>query len=303
MVGIRLAPGRIDVAEALRLPGARPQLLRCASFERPDEDRDGLLRLRKSLRLDRARCTTLMRAGGYQLFLLEAPVVPAQELRQAMRWRVKDLIDFPVEAATVEVIDIPGDERALARSRWVLAVVARTSIVADYVQPFLAAGIALEAVDVTELAQRNVAALFEEDGRGVALLAFDESGGLLTVTRDGELYVARRIELALGDARRLPDGERTALLERVVLELQRSIDHCERQFSYVPLARLVLALPFDVPGLAEALHENLGLPVEPMDLAQRIDLAAVPELRAPVRQAQMLATIGAALREEQPVAA
>ena len=25
-------------------------------------------------------------------------------------------------------------------------------------------------------------------------------------------------------------------LERVVLELQRSIDHCERQFSYVPSA-------------------------------------------------------------------
>ena len=40
--------------------------------------------------------------------------------------------------------------------------------------------IPLEVVDVPELAQRNLAHLLELEGRGLALLALDERGGLLT---------------------------------------------------------------------------------------------------------------------------
>src|SRR5438067_7603301 len=46
-------------------------------------------------------------------------------------------------------------------------------------------------------AQRNISALLEPEGRGVAMLSFDADGGLLTVTFKAELYLARRIDVTL----------------------------------------------------------------------------------------------------------
>ena len=49
--------------------------------------------------------TSVLPTGDYHLLLLEAPAVPAEELREAARWRVKDLIDFDVEEA-VDPFDV-----------------------------------------------------------------------------------------------------------------------------------------------------------------------------------------------------
>ena len=86
--------------------------------------------------------------------------------------------------------------------------------------------------------------------------------------------------------------------ERIALELQRSLDHFDRQFNYVPVSKLLLApLPEDI-GLQQYLATNIYVPVETMDLAAVMDFPAVPELKQAARQAQCLAAIGAALRDE-----
>ena len=41
--------------------------------------------------------TCVMPLGSYNLLQIEAPKVPPEELRSAVRWRVKDLIDFPID--------------------------------------------------------------------------------------------------------------------------------------------------------------------------------------------------------------
>ena len=80
------------------------------------------------------------------------------------------------------------------------------------------------------MGQRNIAALFEEPGRGLAMLAFDERGGLLTFTSGGELYMARQTDIGLSQLTGLAAGARDSVLDRLVLELQRSLDHFDRQF-------------------------------------------------------------------------
>ena len=42
--------------------------------------------------------------------LVEAPSVPATEVKSAVRWELKDLLDYPVDAATVDVADVPKDQ-------------------------------------------------------------------------------------------------------------------------------------------------------------------------------------------------
>ena len=96
------------------------------------------------------------------------------------------------------------------------------------------------------------------------------------------------------------DAERrTQNFERIALELQRSLDHFDRQYHYVPIAKLLLApLPQEI-GLQEYLASNIYVPVESIDLGTVLDFPAVPELKHPERQAQCLQTIGAALRDDK----
>ncbi len=83
-----------------------------------------------------------------------------------------------------------------------------------------------------------------------------------------------------------------------MLELQRSFDHFDRQFSYVTVSRLLLApLAVDI-GLDRHLIENLDVPVQALDLAEVLDFPGAPELRDPARQGFRLHIIGAALRDQ-----
>ncbi len=281
----------------------RPEIALCDSYRKEVSDAATLARLRKELKLDQYRCTTLLASDDYQMHQVDAPNVPAAELKTAVRWKVKDLIDYPLETATVDVLDIPVDRNAPARNHFLFAVTARNSAIEACIKPFTDAAVALDAIDIPDLAQRNIAALFEPEQRGVALLAFYENDGMLTFTSGGELYLARRIEISLGQLMQADEGRREQYFDRIALELQRSLDNFDRNYNYVPISRLLLApLPQGI-GLQQYLAPNISIPVEDMDLATVMDFPRIPELKHPERQSQCLAVIGAALRDEARAAA
>ncbi|MCC7484202.1 MAG: agglutinin biogenesis protein MshI [Burkholderiales bacterium] len=293
---INLHPTRVDVSHVLARGRARPEVLLCDSYRKEGDDRATLTRLRRELQLHRYRCTTLLRAGSYQVLQVEAPNVPAAEARDAVRWRIKDMVDYPVEAAMVDAFLIPAD--GAARAPQMFAVAAKNETIAAAVAAFNDADVPLEVIDIPELAQRNVARLYEAEGRALALLAFDDTGGLLTFTSGGELYQHRRIDATIGSLENASSEQRHALYDRVVLELQRSLDNFDRQFSQIPVAKLVLA---PVPGaedMKDHLATNLDLPVLWMELSEVMDFPHIPELREPARQARCLRMIGAAMRDE-----
>jgi MSHA biogenesis protein MshI len=149
------------------------------------------------------------------------------------------------------------------------------------------------------MAQRNISALLEQDGRGLALLSFDADGGLLTITYNAELYLSRRIDVTIGQLLE-PDSDKQHLCyDKITLELQRSLDHFDRQFHFVNVAKLLLA-PTGSPGLHEYLATNLYMPVEAMALTDVFDLSKVPELANDDQQQQrFFLTLGAALRYEE----
>lgn len=289
---------RIDLAHVIRSESGRPEIRLLDSFQVESGEANALERLRAARNLKSFNCATLLSEGDYRLLQVDAPSVPQEERVQAARWRLKDMVDFPVEDAAIGLLDIPIKDNAQGRQPSVFAVVAPSRAVGEQMRLFHGAKVPLEAIDIPELAQRNVAALFEEPNRGLAFLSLSSGDGLLTITYDGELYLARRIEVsikALAEA----DGERRQmLLERLVLELQRTLDNFDRQFNFISVARLVVASEAAVDGLMDALRENLYVPVAAMDLAAVADFPSVPELKNPERQAQCLRSIGAALRDE-----
>lgn len=257
-------------------------------------------KLAKELHAAHFQCTTMLDAGEYQLLSVDAPTVPPDELKTAIRWRLKDMIDFHIDDATIDVLDVPVDKTAAGRNRSMYAVAARNQIIQKRQTLFADAKIPLTVIDIPEMAQRNLAALVEPEGRGLAFLSFDAKGGLLTVTYAGELYLSRRIELPWAQLTQSDAAQQGACFDRITLELQRSLDHFDRQYHFITVAKLVLA-PMDEIGTAlqAYLTSNLYIPVECLDLETILDMTKVEELKQIEAQQRYLLTIGAALRHEE----
>jgi MSHA biogenesis protein MshI len=296
-LAVNVTPQQVDIAHITRNGSQRPQVSMTESFRKEGSDTATLARLRKEYDLGQYRCTTLLNGGDYQMLQIEAPNVPDSELKTAAAWKVKDLIDYPVERAAIEVLSIPGGSGGGGRPAAMFAVAARDETVKQRIALFESAEIPLEAIDVPEFAQRNIGALLETEGRALGLLGFDSQGGLLTIARGGELLLSRYLDVTLQQLADATDERRLQLLERIGLELQRSLDFFDRQPNSVVLTKLLIpALP--TSGMLEYLASNLSVPVEALNLDMALDCSRVPALRDPQRQAQCVQVLGAALRDE-----
>lgn len=286
----------IALVRANAKEGALPEILAFEVFEAGASVTDTLHKLRTSHGLKKAKCTTLMEEGRYSLVQLDAPTVPREERKEALRWALRDFVNFSVESACIEVLDLPENAFPQGRAVPVLVAAADEADVRMCAAPFEAAGVSLLAIDLPEMAQRNIAKLFEDENRGLVLVYIDENGMLLTLTFQGELVAVRR-----GDFNTLQLGSQDELVreaskERFGLELQRTLDNFDRQYSHVTISKVLLACSPSVEGLPEFLSNSTYVPVRAMNLSDVLSMQAVPELKSKSVQAKYFHAIGAALR-------
>lgn len=277
--------------------GNRPQVQTCV-FQAESEITSAVLeKICKEQDIDAQQLTTLLAVGEYQMLMVDAPNVPVDELKTAIRWKIKDALNYHVDDATIDVLQIPSNKFGGDRPQSLYAVAASNETIRKRINLFEKAKVDLSVIDIPEMAQRNIASLYEQEGRGLVVLAFTDEGGLLTFTCDGELYLSRRIEITLGQLQDADENLRQQYLDRVELEVQRSLDYFDRQFHYIPASRLLVSAP-EALGLAALLGNNLGIPVEQLDVSQVMDIQATPELADSEYLSHALHPLGAALRRE-----
>lgn len=295
---VSVCPGEdgITCARVRRDRDTTPSLELCAFLPVDNTAVQGaeVARLVREHDLGRPQCVSALDLGSYSLLLVEAPDVPPNELRAAIRWRVKDLIDFHIDDAVIDVFDIPN-QRATANRRMMYVVAVKAEWIKRMVNLLTNADLRLEVIDIPELAIRNIAALMPEDVAGVAILHLGRQRGLITITRQSSLYLSRRIETgyeALGGSLE----SAAPRLDRITVEIQRSMDYYESNFSQPAISSLVLTpLPKVIPGVEKHLAEQLGIAVKTMDINQLIDVETpVPA----VVQSACIMAIGSALRLE-----
>jgi MSHA biogenesis protein MshI len=68
-----------------------------------------LSNLVKTMEIEGKQCSFVLNRKDYNLHLVEAPKVEASELRGAVRWKIKDLLDMKVEDAAIDVFRVPDD--------------------------------------------------------------------------------------------------------------------------------------------------------------------------------------------------
>lgn len=245
----------------------------------------------KDLGIARARCNLVLNQDQYQLFMMEAPKVPEEELREAIKWKVKDLISFPLDQAVIDVLPLP-DDCGRPGQKLVYAVVANKDMVLPAIAAIAAAKLSLASIDIDEMAARNLAGVAPSGPRGAALIHLSAGKGSMTLVKNDCLYLSRNFALnyQAGLLEDLPS-------EALVLELQRSFDYYERQLGQVPPAQVWL---FGEHVSADKITDDLRSAF----FGVQFDVLSLTDLVAPSDQydesilQQCAAVIGASLRRE-----
>ena len=288
----------VSVRSATR-GGERPQVLAAAQQSGSDTgaERDTLRDL--AAHIDR-RLPVLMTLprGGYKLRVLPEPAVPQREMQSSLRWLLSTEGDGMVEDFNLAWMSIPTEEQLPARARQVYAMMTPTAPLAARVATWRQAGVKPQVVDIRETALRNIAGALERPGEGLALVSADSGGVGMVFTHQGSLYLDRYIEFpdtetGNGDGTQWQD----ALVQRIALQLHRSIEVIGRNYPFIRVSRVVVAPTPELMNLHEKLASQLPVAVELLDLNQIFDLTRVPELAgSPALQARCLVALGAALR-------
>jgi MSHA biogenesis protein MshI len=306
LVGLALSPQGITAATVHRAGGGKPRLTRC-DFQPLSRQGDPGLTLRTMMLdagIDRASFRLVLSPDEYQLHLVESPDVPDSELREAVRWRIRDLIDFPVDEAAIDVFDMPQQAGSGREDgRMMCVVVARTPVIAQKAALVNRSGNELDVIDITDLALRNLLTLAAPDSRGVALLYVDSTYSMILITCGDTLYLSRRIWIGQQEittlAGRDPHTEEfRRVADALAMEILRSLEYYETHFSR-PAVNAVYIAPLGATedALRTYLGSAVGVEVHALDLNRLLDVPGGG--LAPEAQARALLAIGGALRQER----
>ncbi|MDP2787782.1 MAG: agglutinin biogenesis protein MshI [Pseudomonadota bacterium] len=265
--------------------GERVRVLAFSQHENMQFSADLLNRVAAEAGIKHSPLIALLGQEHYQTMMVEAPSVPEDEIKSAIRWKVKDLLNFHIDDAVLDHLPVPGGS---GHPPSLYVVAAQAQAVRALVQPYHDAGLQLDVIDIRETAQHNLAMRVAPADYAVAVLHFDGENGLLTFSFGANLILSRRIE------GRGASGE--ALLDKVAMESQRSVDYFERQYSWFPLAKLYLAPAAQAQALLRRLSEYLPIGAESLDLGRVFDFTGQIQLQDTQVQNAAFHLLGAALR-------
>ena len=293
--GVQASAGQASAAVVSRRQGAKPRLSAVHAASGPGALAT-LARWQRRTGLQRARVNLLLEGGDYQILPLDVPEVQPEEVAAAMRWRVKDMIDFAPEEASIGCLLVPTAADS-SRTQQALVVVSRRETIAGWITRSRAARLDVQSIDVPELALRNLALLAAGES-ACALLHVGLERTTLVIVWRGELCSLRRFDLRASQYLDASPEGRDALVERLGHDVQRSSDSFERQFYAAALGRLWVTQEQAGLALAAPLAGHITLQVRPLVLREWIEIDAQTPLMDVAAGVDLIPAIGAALREE-----
>jgi MSHA biogenesis protein MshI len=249
------------------------------------------------------------------LLQIAAPAVPPEELRAAVRYQIRDMVDQHIDDLTVDVLHV-GDGQDKSSDQ-VFVVAAANAVIRDVMQLTDAMEWSCRVIDVQEMAQRNLQSAWARtegiaERATAALFVVDDKHALLTVSAGDELYYSRRLDLPEGFMAMQWDGSARQAVEavdaytpvdeyvpdygapasafgaddhglgdndraqRLLVELQRSLDLWDRTHTQLPMAAVGVYAGLRTDELAGWLGRGLGQPVAALNPASLFD--GVPPL-------------------------
>lgn len=229
----------------------------------------------------------LLSPDDYQLILIDSLPVPENEMKGALNWRIRSLINYPIDEAAVDYFTIPAKKTTPDRPM-IAAVTAKRDALNRIIDIYKNAGLSLTTIDIPELALRNLTALYENDEKSTAMIYFTANTVILNITSQKMLYFTRRIHFQLGNE------ENKSKYEELSLEILRYFDYFQSQWRNPSPTRIFVAADRgNIEEIATSLTDYLMTKVEVFTLKQFLN----DEKARMLLEQKCLLAFGSALRE------
>ncbi len=299
IVGISFLQNGIAIAVSNYSENNKLSLAHCEFIDsgKPEDQLDTLAKLADSHNLAEYDCHLVLTSDNYRRINIEAPTVAENEILEAIRWKINELIDFPVDKAAIDYYEAPMAVRANS-SKMLEVIASPIDIVREQVEKCAKAGLQLKVIDIQETTLRNLAVHTPENELGIALLYLLEFSGTLLIQKEATIYVSRKFEIGykkLGlDEPYSSDSPAANAHNNLALEIQRSLDYVESYYGIPPISALaVIPLAENTHNLLDSLNNNLGIAARMIDLSTLIDCDVLVNGRT---QSFCAPAIGATLR-------
>lgn len=223
-------------------------------------------------------CRIILAQELYQLLLMDALDLPEEELAKAFRWRLKGLVDYPLNDIAVDAFPIPLHGMVGQRKKVFVAVTPLSGLKA-IVSMFETAYLEVSSIGIAELALRNLVALIAtKPDTPVIVISLEEGGYQLQILYDNHLYLVR--ELTVSKAK----NEQDPGAQELLLEIQRSMDYCLSELK-LPEPKQILFTPgfYESKPLLQFLQQELSKEIRLLNLNDYLE--AEPSLGFKEQQA------------------
>lgn len=254
MVGIEVRPTSLSIAVLVKEKVKLLDFVEAMPAKRL-EALSGLVREHK---LEGMSCNLVLPPDLYSVQQVDRPAVEDNELVEAVRWKIKDRLEFNVDDAVIDVYGYPADALR-GRPPQVNVVAARKAVIVELIHVVNGSGLQLQSIDITELALRNLVLPVTEEGHAVALMVMRESSGIMLLIKDSTVYFSRRLD---ADMQGLSDpAQQDRIGQQLALEVQRSMDYFESQMRQNAPRSLFAAAEINEAEIFAHLDDVLGVAV------------------------------------------
>ncbi len=212
-------------------------------------------------------CRWMLSADHYQSYSVDAPNVSNNEMREALKWQIKELLDKPVDEMLISHYRPNHPDASYDQ---INAVAVEKKLVESLIDTTARAGFTLDAIEIEELCIGN-ALIDQLEDKVVGFVGENHAGLIFNFYHQNELCFSRykkgryipkqpsEQELVLGD-------EQQAQEDSFLLETQRTLDYVVSQIFRRPLDCIFLQKTNTNEKLAETMSQLTDIPVIWADL-------------------------------------
>lgn len=273
VVGISFLPQGIAVALSKYKADSILTLSLCEFIPVADPSRleEALYSLLHRYKLGKYDCHLVILGSDYRSTNIEAPAVAEDEMREAIRWKINEVMDFPIDTTNIDYYAMPAGKNASA-NKMLTVVASSNEVLEKKVGLCHQAGLQLQIIDIQETVLRNLAALLPENERGIAVLHLQKSTGMIIIQKSGTLYLSRKLDMGyerLGLAEGPEADDQVQQRQgNLALEIQRSLDYFESYYGIPAISGIaVIPMPDNTQQLLNTLNSRHGITARIMDLS------------------------------------
>jgi len=296
MLGIEISPYGLAIAWVDETEGETFGRCHCYYIEGNELEKNGV-KLKEYLSTSGysgVGARVVLHPDLYNIYFIDRPDVADDELKEAVRWKIKDLVDIPLEELLIDAFSLPEDAYG-GNQRKAYVVTIKRNEMDRIVQMLGKSGVEIKDVSISELAVENLVQLCEEEQGGAAILQMRNTGGTLNLSDGGNLYLTRAMECGISMIKMGQEDVRQEGLDNLLLEVQRSLDFYDSQLGKGRIRKFLMA-PMRIKHkiIDDYLQSNLGVKVVSLNINEMFE---VEEEIPNDLQAHCFAAIGAACGE------